>query len=151
MTWRGTDGSIEIARPLTDVERRALTTRAAELEPALEPFDRERPGDVDRVAAAAADMYGSFPSMRGVDAVARIDSLMNSMARHGHPTWAIEQGCRSIQDEGYERADADGKKRIERQWAPSDSEVGAVVLRIVWRRSSAKKNALAILGAKVGR
>lgn len=148
VTWRGTDGGIEIARPLTDGERRELARRVDELAPALLPFDRERPGDVDRVAASAADMYGSFPSMRGVDAVARIDSLMNSMARHGLPTWAIEQACRDIQDQGYQRADADGKTRTERQWAPSDSEVGVVAKGIVRLRGAAKTNAEALLGAK---
>lgn len=129
-----------------------MQKRADDLGPALEPFDRERPGDLDRVAAAAADMYGSFPSMRaeGADAIARVDSLMNSLVRHELPTWAIEQACRSIQDDGYERDD--GKKKwMERQWAPSDSEVARVAQRIVRRRSSAKANAVAILGAKVGR
>lgn len=151
VTWRGTDGTIELARPLERQERAALERRVRELAPVLEPFDRERSGDTDRVAAAAGDMYGSFPSMRGVDAVARIHSLMNSMARHGLPTWAVEQACRSIQDNGYERADYDGKKRTERQWAPSDSEVAVVATRIVGKRAAAKTNALAILGAKVGR
>lgn len=152
VTWRGTDGSIEIARPLTDAERHELTKRANELEPALEPFDRARQDDLDRVAAAAADMYGSFPSMRqeGADAVARVDSLMSALVRRLMPTWAIEQACRSIQDNGYERTD--GKKKwTERQWAPSDSEVIRVAMKIVQGRATAKNNAVAILGAKVGR
>lgn len=152
VTWRGTDGSIEIARALTDAERAELRKRADDLAPALVPFDRERPGDVDRVAAAAANMYGGFPSMRaeGADATARIDSLMNSLVRNGLPTWAIEQACRSIQDDGYERTD--GKKTwTERQWAPSDSEVAVVAQRIVRRRGSALADAEMILSAKVGR
>lgn len=151
ISWRGTDGSIEITRALTDTERAELVRRAADIAPALEPFDRERPGDIDRVAAAAADMYGSFPSMRaeGEDAIARVDSLMSSLVRKSLPTWAIEQACRSIHDDGYERRD--GKKTwTERQWAPSDSEVASVAKRIAWIRTEAKNNAVALLGAKIG-
>lgn len=150
--WRGTDGSVEIARPLKADERKALQARADELGRALEPFDRERPGDEDRVAGPALDMYGSFPSMRqeGMDAMARVDSLIASLVRHQLPTWAIEEGCRSIQDKGYERTD--GKRTwTERQWAPSDSEVARVAAEIVRVRDVARDNALAVLGAKVGR
>ena len=150
--WQGGDGTTEIVRALTETERRELQKRVDDLTQAFDPFDRERPDDLDRVAAAAADMYGSFPSMRqeGADAIARVDSLMNSLVRSGLPTWAIERACRSIQDDGYERDD--GKKKwTERQWAPSDSEVTKIAIRIVSKRFNAKANALAILGAKVGR
>lgn len=150
VSWRGVDGSVEIARPLTDGECRALEQRKIELGRALEPFDRERPRDMDRVAEAAGDMYGSFPSMRqeGADALAKIDSLMNSLVRSLFPTWVIEQACRTIQDNGYQRSD--GKKSwTECQWAPSDSEVARVAMRIVRLRSEALTNAKAILTAPV--
>ncbi len=152
MIWRGTDGSIEIARALTEAERNELTRRASDLEPALEPFDRERRNDLDRVAEAASDMYGGFPSMRqqGADAVARANALISSLERNGLPTWAIEQACRSIQDSGYEQSN-DEKTWTEKHWPPSDAEVVKEAKKIVRLRANAKANAVAILGAKVGR
>lgn len=152
MTWRGTDGSIEIARKLTDAERRDLQNREAEIAPALNPFDRTRSSDLDRVTEVAAFMYGSFPSMRqeGADAVARIDCLMVSLARQNVPTWAIEKACREITDQGFERTD--GKRTwIERQWAPSDSEVAGLARKIMWRLHSAKISAAGILKADAAR
>lgn len=150
VTWRGADGSIEIARPLRDEERKLLVGRAQELASCLEPFEMDRPGDMDRVAEAVGDMLGGFPSMRqeGVDAVARIDSMARSLARHLFPVWAIEQACRAIQDAGYERSD--GKRTwTERTWPPSDSEVATVARLAAFRRSAQRANALALLGAKV--
>ena len=136
----------EIVRPLTLDERCALEVRVARLAPAMRPFSEL---DADSVAQALADMYSSFPSMRhaGADALGRVDTAMR-VALVNFPAWAIEEACRSIQVNGYERCE-DGRCWIEKNWPPSDAGIVVVVERIVKRRADALKQAKDLLAAPV--
>lgn len=145
-SWIPSSGPREIRRPLTGDEREALQARAAELAPALEPYPR--PSEDDRVALAIADMFGGFRSMReqGEDVLGRVQSAMRALSRF--PVWAIERGCLSIQQDGYEVEDRDGK-RVERHWPPSDPEISQAVERIVEMRRKALISAENLLSAPV--
>jgi hypothetical protein len=144
--WAPSFGDREIVRALRDDERAALQARTNELRPALEPFIRTH--DEDRVAEALCHMFGSFPSMRqqGADAVGRIDGAMRALSEF--PAWAIEEGCRSIQRNGYE-CERHGLMCVERHWPPSDPEICRSVAKVVQMRRSALATAEGLLKARV--
>ena len=144
--WAPSVGRREIVRALRPDERHALQARAAELKPALQPY--ARPLEDDRVAQAVADMFSGFPSMRhsGEDAVGRVDSAMRALSKF--PAWAIEQGCRSIQQNGYETIQNDIAK-IERHWPPSDPEICRAVATIEKIYRAALVNSEALLAAPI--
>lgn len=144
--WAPSTGLREIVRPLRSDERQALQARAAELRPALRPYTR--PAEDDRVAQAVADMFSGFPSMRhsGEDAIGRVDSAMRALSKF--PAWAIERGCRSIQQNGYETVQNDVVK-TERHWPPSDPEICRTVTAVEKIHRAALTSAEALLAAPV--
>jgi hypothetical protein len=115
-SWKEDGRPRELRRALNDSERRELEVRHDELAGALVAHTES---DVNRIALAITDMYGSFPAMRARDdetVIARIDSLRRLLAPY--PCWAIEQACASIRAHGVYR---DG--RFDQQWPPSDAEI----------------------------
>lgn len=139
-------GNRKITRELGGSEQDVIYRRIAQLGPALRPFDIL--GQGDRVALAITAMLGGFTSARerGGDVVAKVNSVMTLLARF--PVWAIEAGCMSIRENGYEVKDATGT-RMEKNWPPSDPAVFGIVQAIVAPYAAALDNARAILKAEV--
>lgn len=138
--WRPSHGGTLRRRELTDAERELVLARHVELAGCLAPF--EGPEECDRVAAAIADMYGSFTSMRHgeEDAAARVNALGKLLVRF--PAWAIEKACLRIRTQGVER---DGKP--DPRWPPSDAEAVAMVEAEVGSRRAALSVIEAMLSA----
>jgi hypothetical protein len=141
--WRESGKPRTLRRPLTNLERDALQIRVAQLSPMVEPFGK---GELDLVALAIADMFGSFRSMRQTDGevIATVDATARAVAEF--PCWAIEKACRWIQSNGVWR---DGK--FDRQWPPSDAELIDEVRKQRRLYGDQYDSAVALLAAPVER
>lgn len=128
-----------LRRPLNDTERQDLEARAAELAPVLAPYPAI---DLDHVALAIADMFGSYTSMRqsGEEAGAKLDASARLL--QPFPAWAIKKACIGIQTNGVFR---DGK--YDRRWPPNDSEILAVVQEELRHYEKVRTSAVALLTA----
>lgn len=140
-TWTPSAGARQLRRALTPEERRALEGRRADLAPALHHYVA---ADLDHIALAISDMFGSYTSMRqsGDEAAAKIDSLGRVL--HPFPAWAIVKVCGSIQANGVWR---DGK--FDRRWPPNDSEVMAALREEIRHYEQCHRSAVALLAATV--
>lgn len=140
--WIPSDGPRKLRRHLTATERSALVHRRQELAPWVAPFEGRQ--EANRVALAVMDMLGSFRSMRQVEeaAVAQVDAIQRLLAPF--PAWAIENACRSIQQDGVWRNGA-----FDRQWPPNDSEIIAKVRDNLRLYNDQYRSAVALLEAEV--
>lgn len=139
--WQEDGKARMLRRPLTDAERRELTTRANELAPVVAPYGRK---EAPHVALALTDMYSSYTSMRqaGDEALARVDSLLRLLAPY--PAWAIQKACRSIQTDGVWREGA-----FDRRWPPNDAEIIAAVRKELALYDETYRSAIALLSGAV--
>lgn len=139
--WTPESGARELRRALTAEERGMLEARASQLKPALHPYC---PADVDAVALAIADVFGSYTSMRQTDgeAAARIDSCCRAL--EFFPAWAIIKVCGAIQSRGVLR---DGK--YDRRWPPNDSEIIQAIEEELRHYIRCYRSAVALLSASV--
>lgn len=144
--WRDRDVNrrpTTIARALTDAERDIVERRRNELMLGCAPFS---PAETDRAVKAISGMLGGIRSLRNDDieaAVAGIDGLRRLLEEF--PLWAIEAGCLAI---SKGEALVDGR-RMDRRWAPNDSEVYGVIKEIVEPYRRALDNVTALLAAPV--
>lgn len=140
--WIPADGPRQLRRALTPAERATLERRRDGLAHAVAPY--QRGVDVDRVALALSDMFGSFSSMRqsGEEAMARVDGATRSLEQF--PAWAIEKACADVQINGVWR-----EGRFDRRWPPSDAEVAEVVRGKLRLYGDTHASAVQLLAAKV--
>jgi len=104
---------------LTDAERSELQAHEARLAEALTPFV---PSEETRVRASLAAMFSGFRSMRqehddALDVVRITTTILREF-----PAWAIAQGCLAV---------IQGKTKLDRRFAPNDSEIYDVVAEVV--------------------
>jgi hypothetical protein len=139
--WKEDGKPRRLRRPLTANERYDLEARRDELAPMLVLV---QPSQVDCVKIALADMFGSFRSMRqtGADAIAILEGTYRALSEF--PAWAIDQACKSIQQNGVWR---DGK--FDRQWPASDAEIVSEVRDKVRLYGDAYRSAVALLEADI--
>lgn len=139
--WIPSRGKRAIVRAFTDAERGGLQKRHAELTRGLEPF---LPQQRDRIRAPLHAMLGGFRSLResGEDAETAVEVLLAVL--RDFPAWAIEEACMRIA-----RRDIDIDPPLDRRWAPSDSQIYAVVSAIVQPFRKALATAQALLDAPV--
>jgi hypothetical protein len=147
-SWIPSSGRRQLRRALHSSERAVLERRASDLRIALAPY--ARPAQDDRVAAAIAELFGAYRSMRerGDDVVARVDSAMRLLRRF--PAWAIETACVTIRRNGYKVAEK-GQTRTERHWPPSDPEICGIVESVTASRAAALAGAVDLLDAPISR
>lgn len=144
--WRDRDVNrrpVNIARALTEAERDMVERRRNELSQGCAPFATS---ETDRVVKAISRMLGGIRSLRNDDieaAVAGIDGMRHLLKEF--PLWAIEAGCLAI---AKGEALVDGR-RMDRRWAPNDSEVYGVIKEIVAPYLKALENVTALLAAPV--
>jgi hypothetical protein len=119
-----------------------IDARADVLSASLAPYERD---EEDKAVAAIASMFGGFRSMRqgDEDAAAVLYGVRRVLA--SFPLWAIERGCLMIQSGEAMLA---GKK-LDRRFAPNDSEIYLVVKEIVKPYKLALEKAHALLAAPV--
>lgn len=139
--WIPANGKRAIVRAFTDAERGCVQRRHAELTHGLEPF---LPQQRDRIRAPVHAMLGGFRSLResGEDAETAVEVLLAVL--RDFPAWAIEEACIRIA-----RRDIDIDPPLDRRWAPSDSQIYAVVSAIVQPFRKALATAQALLDAPV--
>lgn len=144
--WRDHDvggKGTTVARALTVNERSIVERRKVELQTCTAPFTAS---ETDRVVTAISRMLGGIRSLRHDDeetAVAGLDGLRHIL--RSFPLWAIEAGCDLIHSG---EAVIDGRK-MDRRWAPNDSEVYAVVKDILKPYREQLDKATALLTAPV--
>lgn len=139
--WIPANGKRAIVRAFTDAELAAVQRRHTELSRGLEPF---LPQQRDRIRAPLHAMLGGFRSLResGQDAETAVEVLLAVL--RDFPAWAIEEACIRIA-----RHDIDIDPPLDRRWAPSDSQIYAVVTAIVQPFRKALATAQALLDAPV--
>lgn len=139
--WIPANGKRSIVREFTDAERAAVQRRHTELSQGLEPY---LPQQRDRIRAPLHAMLGGFRSLResGEDAETAVEVLLAVL--RDFPAWAIEEACMRIA-----RRDIDIDPPLDRRWAPSDSQIYAVVTAIVQPFRKALATAQALLDAPV--
>jgi hypothetical protein len=137
--WRPSCGPRLLRRSLTDEERNALVARRDELAPWLSGYHGS---ELDTVAVALLDMFGSFPSLRhGTgEAAARVAAATRLLI--AYPAWAIVKACHGIQSNGVFRVES-----FDRQWAPSDAELIAAVQHEMRLYVTQYRSAIALLEA----
>ncbi len=144
--WRELDvygRPTRIARALTYDERAVLERRRNELKLGCAPFTA---AESDRAVKAMSRMLGGIRSLSKDDleaAVAGIDGLRYVL--EDLPLWAIEKGCLAI---SQGEAVVDGRK-MDRRWAPNDSEVYGVIKEIVAPYRKMLDDVTALLAAPV--
>lgn len=140
-SWHAFGKARELRRPLSTVERKAVSERHAELAAVLAPYHSS---EVDAITVAIAETLGSYRSMRqtGSDALAMVESLLRSLAPY--PAWAIVNACSDIKENGVFR---DGK--FDRRWAPNDADIVDAVRREINLYADQRRNAAALLEATV--
>lgn len=125
----------QIRRPMAPAERSIVEARACALETALTPFaDR----DQDQVTADLAAMLSGFRYMRQEGDAADAAIEVTIAVLREFPAWAISRACASIV-----------RERIERRYAPNDTETLDAVRAIVRPYRQAAEQARALLDAKV--
>jgi hypothetical protein len=135
-TWLPDGGPRATVRPLAAEERAKLEARAVALQDALRPFA----GDDATVRASVNGLFAGFRSMRqqGDEALAVVDVTLAVLSEF--PAWAIATVCGDI---------VRGKTKIDRRFAPNDTEIYDVVSVIVRPYRDRLTNALALLSAPV--
>lgn len=125
----------QVRRSLAPSERALVIARAQCLEDALRPFgDHER----DQVLADLAAMFSGFRYMRQVDEAADAALEITMAVLREFPAWAIGRGCAAIV-----------RERIERRFAPNDTEILDAVRAAVRPYREVERQARALLEAKV--
>jgi hypothetical protein len=119
-----------------------ITARYNDLEPWVVGYDSS---ELDIVALALSDLFGSFPSMRqkDEDVAGRIDSLRRLL--EASPAWAILRVSDRIRRHGYVAGDG----KTERHWPPSDAEIVDMVRTSTRIYSDSFDSAAALLIAQV--
>jgi hypothetical protein len=109
---------------------------------ALLPFGLQ---EIAAVEAELAAMLSGFRANRqqGEDGEAMVEVTRRVLREF--PAWAISRACLLI---ATNQAEVDGK-RLDRRFAPNDTEIHAVVSAVVKMRREALASAQALLGAPV--
>jgi hypothetical protein len=135
--WIPDTGLRPIVRALSKEERAKIQVRAAALEGSLKSFTRN---DENTVRASINGLFSGYRAMRqqGDDARAVVDVTMAVL--HEFPAWAITQACRKI---------VCGEAKLDRRFAPNDSEIFDVVTGLVRPYRENLRRAEALLNAPV--
>ena len=135
--WVPNSGPRAVMRALSADERAKIEARATALEDALTPFTRN---DQDAVRASINGLFSGYRAMRqqGDDARAIVDVTMAVLREF--PAWAIAQACRKI---------VCGETKLDRRFAPNDTEIFDVVAGIVRLYRENLRQAKALLDAPV--
>jgi hypothetical protein len=117
--WIPDTGPRAVMRALSAEERAKIEARATALEDALKPFTRN---DEHAVRASINGLFGGYRAMRqqGQDARAVVDVTMAVLREF--PAWAIAQALRKV---------VCGETKLDRRFAPNDTEIFDVVAGVV--------------------
>jgi hypothetical protein len=126
-----------VVRALSADERAKIEARATALKDALTPFTRN---DQHAVRASINGLFSGYRAMRqqGDDARDIVDVTMAVLREF--PAWAIAQACRNI---------VRGETKLDRSFAPNDTEIFDVVAGILRPYHENLRQAKALLSAPV--
>lgn len=135
--WQETGKSRELRRDLTEGERALVAGRSAALEAALRPHSSS---DVAGIEAQLAAMFSGFRALRqNTEEAAAMVRITRHVLRD-FPAWAISRACMRV---------ARGQAGLNRNFAPNDAELHAVVADVVKPFRDRQRAARALLDATV--
>lgn len=137
VNWKADGEPRAIMRPLTEREQSVIEHRRDELQPALSAYlDEERAA----VEAEIMALFAGRRSMRQSGVEAEATAAITARVLRQFPLWAISEGCMVI---------ARGGGDVDHRYAPNDSEIYAVVEKVVRPYREKLENANALLSAPV--
>lgn len=137
--WIPSNAPRAIVRALTPAERHKLQGRADALTDALRAYGED---DIAKVEAEIAAMLSGFRSMRQEGEA--VDNLLavTRLVLAEFPHWAIAKGCLLI---------ARRQAGLDPRWAPNDTEIHAVVSKVMEGYQQAHRTVTGLLSAPVER